>query len=181
MQVSTFEIDGPLLITQPVFTDERGSFTEAYNKRVFAEALSGIEFVQDNISVSKHRNTVRGLSLQCAPVAQAKLFRVLSGAVFDVSVDVRQGSPTYGKHVTTRLDAQTGAALFLPAGFAHGFCTLEDDTRVQYKLDNYFSPEHCRTIRWCDPALAIAWPVSEADAIVLERDHRAPLLSEIVF
>ncbi len=178
MQVACVEIDGLLLITQPVFADQRGSFTESYNKCAFSEVLPGIEFVQDNISVSKSRGTVRGMHLQIAPRAQAKLFRVLRGAVFDVSLDLREGSPTYGRHVTTRLDADKGTAIFLPTGFAHGFCTLEDDTRVQYKLGDYFSPSHCRTIRWSDPTLGIPWPVSEDEAIVLDRDRQAPLLSE---
>lgn len=178
MQIARVELDGIFLITQPVFTDQRGSFTESFNKRAFAEVLPGVQFVQDNISVSKRRGTVRAMNFQNAPRAQAKLFRVLSGAVFDVSLDLRTASPTYGRHFATRLDAETGTAIFLPKGFAHGFCTLVDDTRVQYKLDDYFSPEHCRTIRWSDPALGIMWPVTEDEAILLDRDRQAPLLSE---
>lgn len=179
MQVTRFDIQGPVLITQPAFKDSRGAFTEAYNKRVFSDAIGDIDFVQDNISVSNRRGTVRGMNFQRSPHAQAKLFRVLRGAVFDVSLDLRRGSLTYGCHIATRLNAEMGAALFLPKGFAHGFCTIEDNTQVQYKLDEYFHHDLCATIRWCDPALDIAWPVKPEEAVVLERDRNAPLLAEL--
>jgi dTDP-4-dehydrorhamnose 3,5-epimerase len=179
LKVQRFEIEGPLLLTQSVFKDERGSFMEAYAKRDFADALGPINFVQDNIGQSTKRGTLRGMHFQTRPCAQAKLLRVLRGAVFDAIVDLRRDSPSFGRCLAFRLEADTGEALFIPKGFAHGYCSLEDDTQVLYKVDEYFSPEHCRTFRWSDPNVAIEWPIARDELVILPRDANAPLLAEL--
>lgn len=122
---------------------------------------------------------MRGLHFQTAPAAQAKLIRVLAGAILDVAVDIRSDSPSYGRFVSVRLDAEGGEQLFVPAGFAHGFCTLEPNTMVAYKVDAYYSPENDRNLRWNDPAIGIDWPVTEAEAILSGKDKTAPLLADL--
>ncbi len=159
--------------------DARGDFAETYVRRDFAAAGIGQEFVQDNHSTSHAAGTVRGLHFQVPPFAQAKLIRVLHGRVFDVCVDLRRSSPTYGRHVATELAAGSGHQIFIPVGFAHGYCTLEPQTEVFYKLDAVYSPEHERGIDWLDPALAIAWPIAKADAIISEKDAALPWLRDL--
>ncbi|MBM7703910.1 dTDP-4-dehydrorhamnose 3,5-epimerase [Metabacillus iocasae] len=160
MSIHSSRLEGILLIEPKLFKDERGFFMEAYNKRLFH--LHGIteDFVQDNHSLSKQIGTLRGLHYQLPPKAQAKLIRVTKGAIYDVVVDLRQDSPTFGKWEGFMLSAENKKQLFIPKGFAHGFCTLMKDTEVQYKVDEFYSPEHDRGIRWNDPHLAIDWPVS---------------------
>jgi dTDP-4-dehydrorhamnose 3,5-epimerase len=160
-------------------SDSRGFFSEAYSKRAYAAIGVDNEFVQDNHSLSRKKGVVRGLHFQLPPFAQAKLLRVLRGAVFDVVVDIRAGSPTYGDHVATFLGAEDWNQIFIPAGFAHGFCTLEPETEILYKVDNYYSPEHERGVRWNDQALSIAWPVAECEAEISDKDRRLPFLSEL--
>lgn len=176
-KIETLPIGGPLLITPRVFEDHRGWFSETYSQAALAEAIGPVAFVQDNVSHSLRRGTVRGLHFQVSPRAQAKLVRVIRGAMLDVVVDVRAGSPTYGRHVAIEISAASGNQLFVPHGFAHGFCTLEDHTEVAYKVDAPYSAEHERALNWADPDLAIAWPVSGADAIVSEKDRSAPRFS----
>ncbi len=161
------------------FTDLRGTFAETYNRRTFSELGLDWEFVQDNQSYSAKRGTIRGLHFQIPPAAQTKLIRVLRGSVLDVAVDIRHGSPTYGQHVSQLLTAENRAQLLVPEGFAHGFCTLEDDTVVLYKVTRYYSPSHERGLRWSDPALGIEWGVSTAEALLNPRDHEFPLLREL--
>ena len=165
-------------ILAPQYADARGFMSETFNRRDLAAA--GIEFdsVQDNQSVSKLKGTVRGLHFQIPPFAQAKLVRVSRGSIFDVAVDLRRGSPSYGRHVSIVLKAADGAQIFIPGGFAHGFCTLEPDTEVHYKMDRYRSAQHEGGIRWNDPELGIAWPISANDAIASERDRGLPLLKD---
>lgn len=167
------------LITPVKHGDHRGFFSEVYNRGALAEAGIELDFVQDNHSLSAERGTVRGLHFQSPPMDIAKLIRVLRGSIFDVAVDIRVGSPTYGQHVTATLDADGWSQLLIPAGFAHGFCTLEPNTEVFYKVTNIYSPEHDLGMRWNDPALGIDWPVTEAEAVLSEKDTRQPLLAEL--
>ena len=157
--------------------DARGFFSETWNHRAFAAAGILAEFVQDNHTHSAAAGTVRGLHFQIEPVAQAKLIRCPKGAIFDVAVDVRRSSPTFGRHVAQVLSADDWNQLFVPKGFAHGYCTLRPDTEVIYKVTNYYSPEHERGVLWNDPALRIAWPISPEEALVNERDRGFPPLS----
>jgi dTDP-4-dehydrorhamnose 3,5-epimerase len=159
--------------------DARGFFEECYSQARYAEAGVDAVFVQDNRSLSVHAGTVRGLHFQLPPFAQDKLVWCVRGAILDVAVDLRAGSPTYGRHVAVGLSAADGRQLYVPAGFAHGFCTTEPNTEVCYKVSSPYSPEHDRGLRWNDPALAIAWPVAEADAVLSDKDRRQPLLAEI--
>ena len=159
--------------------DRRGLFSEVYNKRTFAEAGVEIDFVQDNHSFSVERGTVRGLHFQPPPVAQHKLVRVVRGAVFDVAVDLRRGSPTYGQHASVVLSAEAWNQVLIPIGFAHGFMTLEPDTEVVYKVSNYYSPDHDRGLLWSDPALGIEWPLPAEQAVLSDRDRRHPRLAEL--
>ena len=177
--VQTTELDGVLLIVPVRHTDARGFFSETYNRAAFREIGVNSDFIQDNHSLSRVPGTVRGLHFQIPPCAQAKLVRVLRGAICDVAVDIRRTSPTFGRNFATTLSAENGAQLFIPAGFAHGYCTLEPDTEVSYKVDAPFSRDHERGLRWNDPALGIDWPMLESDATVLERDRLQPILDAL--
>jgi dTDP-4-dehydrorhamnose 3,5-epimerase len=178
LSVTPLSIPEVRLIVPDRFGDERGFFSETYSRRAFAAAGIADEFVQDNHSCSAAVGTVRGLHYQIAPFAQAKLVRVVRGAIFDVAVDLRRGSPSFGAHVTAKLGAEDGSQLFVPMGFAHGFCTLEPDTEVVYKVTAYYSREHDRGIRWNDPDLGIAWPVGAEAAVLSAKDLGLPRLAE---
>lgn len=173
------KLEGVLKITPERFGDERGFFSETYNRTAFHEIGLRCEFVQDNQSLSRQRGTVRGLHFQIAPFAQAKLVRVLRGAILDVAVDLRRASPGFGRSVSATLSAANGSQLFIPAGFAHGFCTLEPDTEVFYKVDAPYLRDHDRGVRWNDPALSIPWAISNEEAVMTERDRGLPFLSEL--
>ncbi len=159
------------------YEDERGFFSETYSRRALAEAGIEEEFVQDNHSLSVPQGTLRGLHFQTPPAAQAKLVRVVRGAVLDVAVDIRVGSPSYGQHVSSTLSAKDWNQLYVPQGFAHGFCTLAPDTEVIYKVSGYYAAEHDRGLLWNDPALGIDWPVP--DPLLSEKDRRHPPLHEL--
>jgi dTDP-4-dehydrorhamnose 3,5-epimerase len=174
MDIVSLAIPDVKLITPRRVGDARGHFAETFNRRRFAEAGLAADFIQDNHSMSRPRGTVRGLHFQRAPFAQAKLVRVLRGAIFDVVLDIRAGSPTYGCHAAIELSADGGAQLLIPEGFAHGFCTTEPDTEVFYKVSRDYAPEHEGGILWNDPALGIAWPVGPDKAVLSERDRRWP-------
>ena len=176
MKIEPTALPEVLILTPPVFGDARGFFTESWNRRRFAEA-TGFEgeFVQDNHSVSR-RGVVRGLHYQLPPFAQGKLVRVVAGAVFDVAVDVRRGSPTFGRWVGEMLSAENRRQLWIPEGFAHGFMALEDETQFLYKTTAPYNRDSERAIMWNDPAIAIDWP-RNFDPIVSERDMRAPVLA----
>lgn len=169
MQVEPLAIDGLLLIRPRVFSDERGSFLETWNERVFTELIGAYRFTQDNESVSR-AGVLRGLHLQLEPHAQGKLVRCLRGAVLDVCVDIRSGSPTYGKHVKVLLDAKEISLLWIPPGFAHGFLAMEDATTFSYKCTAPYHPAAERTILWNDPDLAIDWGTQ--DPIMSEKDRK---------
>ncbi len=167
------------VITPGRFGDHRGFFSETYNRQRFAEAGITVDFVQDNHSMSAAVGTVRGLHFQSAPFAQDKLIRVVRGRILDVAVDIRRSSPTYGKHVSVELSADNGRQLLVPIGFAHGFCTLEPDTEIQYKVSNYYSAADDHGLLWSDPVLAIAWPVKPEQATLSDKDRRQPILAEL--
>ena len=176
MRVVASAIPDVLILEPRVFVDARGFFLESYNRRSFREA-TGIEaeFVQDNHSRSA-RNVVRGLHYQIRQ-PQGKLVRVTIGAIWDVAVDLRASSPTFGKWVGFRLDAESKASAWIPAGFAHGFLVVSEAAEVQYKTTDYYAPEHERTLQWNDPALAIQWPL-QGEPILAEKDrHGLPLAS----
>jgi len=157
MRVSPTSLPDVLMIEPRVFEDARGFFFESYNRRVFNEAGVDVEFVQDNHSRSV-RGVLRGLHYQIEH-AQGKLVRVIAGCVFDVAVDLRRSSPTFGRHIAVRLSASDRRMLYIPPGFAHGFLVLSDVAEFLYKTTDYWHPAHERTLRWNDPALGIAWPV----------------------
>jgi dTDP-4-dehydrorhamnose 3,5-epimerase len=166
------EIDGVAVVHPKKFVDARGYFVETYNARTYVDAGIAATFVQDNQSLSVERGTIRGLHFQLPPEPQAKLVRVIQGAIFDVAVDLRRGSPTYGRWCAAKLTAEGGEQLFVPRGFAHGFCTLEPDTIVAYKVDGYYAPACDSGFRWDDPVLDIAWPVPPDRVIVSEKDAK---------
>lgn len=168
-----------LELTPSKYDDGRGYFSEVFNRAELATFGLDVEFVQDNQSLSRSVGTVRGLHFQSAPYAQAKLVRVLRGAIFDVAVDIRAGSPTFGEHVSIVISAAKWNQVFVPRGFAHGFCTLESDTEVLYKVDAPYSPEHEGGLLWCDPDLRIAWPVDANMAVVSDKDKELPRLSKL--
>ena len=173
LDIQKTAIDGVVLITPKRFSDARGYFVESYNAGRFRKAGIADIFVQDNHSMSVAAGTVRGLHFQAPPRAQAKLVRVIKGAIVDIAVDARKSSPTYGKHVRAMLSAGNGAELFIPAGFLHGFATLEPETEVAYKVTDYYSAEHDGGVFWNDPALAIDWGIDPAKAVVSGKDAKA--------
>jgi dTDP-4-dehydrorhamnose 3,5-epimerase len=167
------------LIRPRRFGDARGSFMETFRQSLFEEKVGPFVFVQDNQSFSAEVGTIRGLHFQLPPKAQGKLVRCLAGAILDVAVDIRKGSPTYGQHVSAELSAENGHQLWVPPGFAHGFSTLLPDTVIAYKVTDYYSPEHDRGLRWNDTALGIDWPVSGDKAVLSARDRVQPLLADL--
>jgi dTDP-4-dehydrorhamnose 3,5-epimerase len=179
MEIRPTRIADVRIVEPKRFADNRGFFSETFNGRAFAAAGLPTEFVQDNHSLSRPKGTIRGLHFQIPPFAQDKLVRVVRGAILDVAVDLRAGSPTYGQSVGVVLSAEAWNQLFIPVGFAHGFCTLEDDTEVLYKVTDYYSPEHDRGLLWNDPALGIEWPVSAQEAVLSDKDKAHPLLKDL--
>src|ERR1700736_4200120 len=179
MQVAATEIADIKLITPVRHVDSRGFFSEVFKENVLREHGIDIHFVQDNHSLSASKGVVRGLHFQIPPFAQAKLLRVTAGSILDVAVDIRWGSPSFGRHVAVVLSASEGSQLFIPEGFAHGYCTLAPDTEVIYKVSAYYSPEHDRGLLWNDPALGIAWPVAATEALLSDKDRRQPALAEL--
>ena len=179
MQSEHLEIPDVKVLTPKKNGDHRGFFSEVYNRKTLAEAGIDITFVQDNHALSAEKGTVRGLHFQIPPFAQDKLVRVVRGSVFDVAVDLRRGSPTYGKHVSVVLSAEAWNQILVPIGFAHGLMTLEPDTEVLYKVSNYYSAEHDKGLLWNDPALGIEWPVAEDEAILSAKDKVQPRLADL--
>ncbi|HEY8007381.1 MAG TPA: dTDP-4-dehydrorhamnose 3,5-epimerase [Methylocella sp.] len=180
LKFERFGIEGLILCRPKKFADARGYFTETYNQRIYAEAGISCVFVQDNQSGSTRRGTIRGLHFQIPPEPQSKLVRVLRGSIFDAAIDLRRGSATYGQSFTITLTAAGGEQLFLPEGFAHGFCTLEPDTEIAYKVDRFYAPSCDAGFRWDDPGLAIAWPVDPAEVTVSDKDAKLPSFKTFV-
>lgn len=161
------------IIEPNVYKDHRGFFLESFNRKAFQLLGLPVDYVQDNHSLTKDKHTIRGLHYQLMPFAQTKLVRVISGAVYDVVVDIRLGSPTFGKWIGVTLSDKNFRMLLVPKGFAHGFCTLTPNTHVQYKVDHHYSPEHDSGIHWNDPKLNIAWPTN--NPILSRKDCNQPL------
>ena len=177
MEVIRTDIPDVVIIEPRVFGDSRGYFFESWSQREFDALVRPVRFVQDNESSSSY-GVVRGLHFQKGAFSQSKLVRVVEGTVLDVAVDIRRGSPTFGRHVAVELDADSHRQLFIPRGFAHGFSVLSQHAVFQYKCDNYYAPQAESAIAWNDPALGIDWRVSEEDAILSEKDRRHPLLAD---
>ena len=177
MQVIETPIPAVKVLVPKKFGDHRGFFSEIYSRKAFAAVGISSDFVQDNHSLSAETGVLRGLHYQLPPMAQDKLVRVVRGAILDVAVDIRKSSPTFGKAVVETISAENWKQIFIPAGFAHGFRTLEPNTEVIYKVTNFYSPEHDRGLRWNDPALGIDWGIDEAHAIFSDRDRKHPTLA----
>lgn len=178
MKVERLAIPDVILVTPPRFGDNRGFFSETYNVDRMHDAGIELPFVQDNQSLSRQKGVVRGLHCQLAPHAQGKLVRVTRGAIWDVAVDARTGSPTYGKWVGAELSAENWSQLWVPPGFLHGFVTLEEDTEVQYKCTGLYDKASERAVIWNCPELKIDWPVAEAEAVLSDKDQIAPHFSD---
>ena len=178
MKVIKTDIEGVLIIEPDVFGDSRGYFFESFNKKKFEEAVGHVNFVQDNESKSSY-GVVRGLHFQKGRHSQAKLVRVVKGSVLDVAVDIRKGSPTYGKHIAVELTGDNHRQLFLPRGMAHGFSVLSEEAVFQYKCDNYYCPSSEGAIAWDDPDLGIDWRIPKEDVILSAKDSHHPRLCEI--
>ena len=179
MEVTPTHIPAVKIIRTKRFEDPRGFFSETYNRQVFAEAGISQEFVQDNHSLSKPQGTVRGLHFQISPFTQDKLVRVLRGSIQDVAVDLRKGSPTFGQHVSAVISAAGLEQILVPVGFAHGFCTLEPNTEVLYKVTNFYSAECDKGIFWNDADLGIEWKIPAGKAILSEKDRHLPRLADL--
>jgi dTDP-4-dehydrorhamnose 3,5-epimerase len=178
MQVDGFEIDGPLLFTPARHGDARGFFSEVFRQAAFDEAAGPTRFVQDNHSVSTVRGVLRGLHFQRPPFVQGKLVRVSRGAVLDVVVDAREGSPTYGRHVCAELSAGNWRQLWAPPGFLHGFCTLTDEVEFLYKVTAPYSAPHDGAVAFDDPDLGVAWPFPREALTLSAKDASAPRLKD---
>jgi len=176
MQVKDTQLPGVKLIKPNVIGDHRGFFMESYNELLFAQHGLNFRFIQDNHSLSVDAGVLRGLHFQLEPKSQTKLVRVVAGAIFDVVVDIRRGSPTFGQWEGFELSAENKLQLLVPQGFAHGFCTLSPNTEVLYKVDELYSPENDRGIAWNDPALHIKWPTDHP--VLSDKDSKHPFLAD---
>lgn len=181
MQSIPTDIADIKILVPKKFSDARGFFSETFNRRALEELGIGVDWVQDNQSLSVDRGVVRALHYQLPPRAQDKLVRVVKGAILDVAVDIRKDSPTFGRHVAAVLSAENWRQIFVPKGFAHGFATLEPNTEVVYKVSDYYSPQDERGVRWNDPALGIDWRIDQSEAILSPRDQLHPLFQDADF
>lgn len=179
LDIRALSIPDVKLIKGPRFPDPRGYFSETFARADFAAHGITCDFIQDNQSSSARTGTVRGLHFQREPFAQTKLVRVLQGKIFDLAVDLRRSSPTYGQHVAVELSDADDEQLLVPAGFAHGFCTLMPQTVVFYKVDKVYSVAHDGGINWLDPKLGISWPIAAEEATVSEKDRQLPMLEAL--
>jgi dTDP-4-dehydrorhamnose 3,5-epimerase len=178
MELISTEIPDVKILTPKKFGDHRGFFSEVYNAQTLRDLGIAGDFIQDNHSLSAQKGVLRGLHYQVPPKSQAKLIRVVHGAILDIAVDIRRNSPTFGRHVSAVISAENWRQIYVPMGFAHGFVTLEPNTEVVYKVTDYYSPKHERGIRWNDPSLAINWGVDETAAILSDRDKIHPVLKD---
>lgn len=176
MKVIETKLDGVAIIEPDVFGDHRGFFMESYNQKKFQELGLDFNLIQDNHSLSVQAGTIRGLHYQLNPKAQTKIVRALTGAIYDVVVDIRKNSPTYGQWIGVILTAENKRQIVIPKGFAHGICTLVENTQIMYKVDEYYSPEHDRGILWNDPELGISWPTS--NPVLSDKDKNQPALRD---
>jgi dTDP-4-dehydrorhamnose 3,5-epimerase len=178
MQITETSIPAVKILQPKKHGDHRGFFSEVYSRKLFLDAGIDIDFVQDNHSLSAEKGVVRGLHYQLPPTAQAKLVRVVRGAILDVAVDIRRGSPTLGRHVSAVISAENWRQILIPIGFAHGFATLEPNTEVIYKVSAGYSPKDERGILWNDPRLGIEWGVEESAAVLSEKDRKYPTFAQ---
>jgi dTDP-4-dehydrorhamnose 3,5-epimerase len=179
MEFRTFDIEGPLELVPRKIGDERGYFSEIFRLSEFVERAGAAEFVQDNQSLSVRTGTVRGIHFQTCPAAQGKLVRCLAGSVLDVAVDLRHDSPTFGRWVSVILSPEQLNQLWIPVGFGHGFCTLEPDSVISYRVTDYYSPEHDKGVAWNDPGIAIEWPDVADPETLSGRDRAQPPLADL--
>jgi dTDP-4-dehydrorhamnose 3,5-epimerase len=179
MLIERLEISDVWLITPKKHGDRRGFFSETFRADAFNDCAATVTFVQDNHARSTQKGVLRGLHFQAPPRAQGKLVRCARGAILDVAVDIRVGSPSYGRHVTAELSADNWSQLWVPQGFAHGYLTLEDDCEVIYKVTDYYAPECDRGIAWDDPALGIDWRIPAADVILSDKDRKQSKLADV--
>ncbi len=177
MEIERTNIEGVLIIKPRIFVDKRGYFFETFSEQEFKEKVCDTTFVQDNESMST-RGVLRGLHFQTPPYAQAKLVRAVKGEVWDIAVDLRVGSPTFGKHTAVKLSEENKLQLFIPKGFAHGFIVLSEEAIFQYKCDNYYMPEYEGALLWNDPDLQIDWLLATEDILLSEKDKRSPLFKD---
>ncbi|MBA3666263.1 MAG: dTDP-4-dehydrorhamnose 3,5-epimerase [Sphingomonas sp.] len=178
VDVRPLDLPGLVELRPRRFSDDRGFFSETWNQASWQDAGINVDFVQDNYSLSSERGVLRGLHYQAPPAAQDKLVRVSRGAVFDVAVDIRHGSPTFGRWTGLILSAAEWNQLFVPKGFAHGFVTIEPGSEVQYKVSAAYSPEYDRAIRFDDPIIAVEWPIEAGALLLSDKDSAAPLLAD---
>ncbi|QCI69321.1 dTDP-4-dehydrorhamnose 3,5-epimerase [Phreatobacter stygius] len=179
MEVQWLAIPDVGVIRPRRLADARGYFSEAFVDRLFRSAVADVTFVQDNHALSRDKGVIRGLHFQRPPHAQGKLVRCTRGRILDVAVDIRSGSPTYGKHVSAEISAENGLQIWIPAGFAHGYCTLETDTEISYKVTDYYAPDCDAGLAFDDPALGIGWPTGDHQPILSARDRTHPCLAEL--
>ena len=179
MEIRDFEIEGVFEIIPRKIEDDRGYFSEIFKTNVFARRAPGIEFVQENQSLSVKPGTIRGIHFQVDPSAQGKLVRCLAGRLLDVAVDLRRGSPTFGRWISTELSPQQNNQLWVPVGFGHAFCSLEPDTVISYRVTSYYSPEHDKGVAWNDPEIAIDWPDIADPETLSAKDRQLPRLVDL--
>jgi dTDP-4-dehydrorhamnose 3,5-epimerase len=179
IDVRSLEIPEVKIISTKKHGDSRGFFSETYSKKDFTDAGIGLDFVQDNHSLSAQAGTLRGLHYQGPPFAQDKLVRVVSGRILDVAVDLRRASASFGKWVAAEVSAEKWNQILVPIGFAHAICTLEPDTQLIYKVTNYYAPQHDFGIRWNDPELKIKWPFPDDQLILSDKDKKQPFFKDV--
>jgi dTDP-4-dehydrorhamnose 3,5-epimerase len=179
MQIESLGLPGVSLVTAKKLVDDRGFFSETFRADLLARAVHDATFLQDNHVRSKQKGVVRGLHFQTPPHAQGKLVRCIRGAILDVAVDIRKGSPTYSRHVTVELSADNWQQLWIPPGFAHGYATLTDDCEVIYKVTDYYAPDCDRGIAWDDPALGIDWRIPSSEVVLSDKDRKQPRLADM--
>jgi dTDP-4-dehydrorhamnose 3,5-epimerase len=179
MEFRNLEIDGPVEITPRKIADERGYFSEIFLVNTFSERVAAVEFVQDNQSLNLRPGTIRGIHFQTGPAAQGKLVRCLAGRLLDVAVDLRADSPTFGRWISVVLSPEHNNQLWVPVGFGHGFCTLEPNTVISYRVTSYYSPEHDKGVAWDDRDIAVEWPDLADPETLSEKDRNQPKLAEL--
>ncbi len=177
MEFRTFAVDGPLELVPRKISDDRGYFSETFRSDLFAKRAGSVDFVQDNQSLSVREGTIRGIHFQSHPAAQGKLVRCIAGKIFDVAVDLRRNSPTYGQHLSTILTPEENNQLWVPVGFGHAFCTLEPDSVIGYRVTSYYSAENDKGVAWDDPDIAIDWPAIMNPDTLSAKDRSQPALA----
>lgn len=179
MEFRKFELDGPVEIKPRKIEDKRGYFSEIFRLDAFVKHAPGVDFVQDNQSLSTRAGTIRGIHFQSPPATQGKLIRCLAGRLLDVAVDLRRGSPTFGRWIAVELSPELNNQLWVPGGFGHGFCTLEPDSIIGYRVTSYYSPEHDKGVAWDDPDIGIKWPGIADPETLSSKDRNQPALADL--